>query len=107
MHGAGTATISAAVTSTLHQTRDKATAHTNTDCKSCHYDATGKLDSHVVPTGKSGGVNCTSYHNIGGSAGHDVDITNMGNSAHANMNNKSQYTGGNIKTGNAGHATVH
>ncbi len=70
------------------------------NCESCH----GSLSSstsitglmHNVAKGTAGGVNCTSCHNIGGDAKHDVDIANMGNGAHANLNNRSQYTGGNI-----------
>jgi len=74
--------------------------YTDQDCKPCHSTSLGAgarmTDfTHNVRKGQSGGRNCTSCHNIGGSAGKDIDIANMNNSAHANLNNRSQYTGSN------------
>ncbi len=67
-----------------------------TDCKSCHFSpSNSKLDSHLVPVGVSGGMNCTSCHDIGGSAGYDVNFTAINRSMHANLNNRSTFTGGN------------
>ncbi|MDW7777309.1 MAG: choice-of-anchor X domain-containing protein, partial [Methanosarcinales archaeon] len=57
-----------------------------TNCKSCHSDGSAKLDSHLVPVGKSGGPNCISCHDLGGIAGFDVDVTKMGSSAHSVLN---------------------
>ncbi|MDD5617296.1 MAG: cytochrome c3 family protein, partial [Candidatus Methanoperedens sp.] len=75
-------------------------SYNDSACDNCHgslstsANITGLM--HNAAEGTAGGVNCTSCHNIGGQAGHDVDITNMGNGAHANLSNRSQYTGGNI-----------
>ncbi|MCK5660488.1 MAG: hypothetical protein KAH86_03945, partial [Methanosarcinales archaeon] len=66
-----------------------------TDCKQCHKNNTGVLDAHE-PTASSGGVNCLSCHGIDGSAGYDIDISNTDSSVHANLNNLSQYTAGNV-----------
>ncbi|MCX9013668.1 MAG: hypothetical protein OIN89_02555 [Candidatus Methanoperedens sp.] len=65
-----------------------------TDCTVCHKSDVGVLDAHI-PTASSGGVNCASCHDISGTAGADIDITNTDSSAHANLNNLSQYTTGN------------
>ncbi|MCK5316734.1 MAG: hypothetical protein KAJ55_02405, partial [Anaerolineales bacterium] len=65
-----------------------------TDCTVCHKDDSGVLNAHE-PTASSGGVECSSCHDISGSAGADIDITNTDSSAHANLNNLSQYTAGN------------
>ncbi|MCZ7361887.1 MAG: hypothetical protein O8C58_00875, partial [Candidatus Methanoperedens sp.] len=68
-------------------------AHTNTDCKTCHYDASNKLNAHLVPEGVSGGRNCTNCHNVGNtppSSGALVNFSAMnGTSAiHKNLNNQ-------------------
>ncbi|MCK5660645.1 MAG: hypothetical protein KAH86_04735, partial [Methanosarcinales archaeon] len=65
-----------------------------TNCNSCHKNGTGVLDAHE-PTASSGGRDCGTCHNISGTAGYDLDITNVGAGAHANLNNGATSTGGN------------
>ena len=62
---------------------------TTTDCKNCHKNATGVLDSHIVSQGIAGGVNCTECHNMGGN-GNNVNFTTIGKGMHANLNKNAQ-----------------
>ncbi|MCK5659965.1 MAG: hypothetical protein KAH86_01300, partial [Methanosarcinales archaeon] len=57
-----------------------------TNCKSCHMDGSSRLDSHLVPVGVSGGVDCISCHDISGTAGYDVDFTKIDSGAHSALN---------------------
>ncbi len=70
--------------------------HNNPDCKVCHKNATGALDAHLVPAAVFGGVNCTSCHNISGSAtGSIVNFTSVNKSMHGGLNKNASSTGGN------------
>ncbi|MDW7775453.1 MAG: hypothetical protein SCH39_03830, partial [Methanosarcinales archaeon] len=61
---------------------------TDADCAVCHNSAETQITPlmHNVKIGQAGGPDCKSCHDISGTAGHDVDITNIGNGAHANLN---------------------
>ncbi|NJD52918.1 MAG: hypothetical protein FIB07_08640 [Candidatus Methanoperedens sp.] len=75
--------------------------YNDSKCRVCHalsgsYLATSMNYSHNLGEGSMGGVNCTSCHNTGGIAGRKIDAVSMDSSYHANLNNRSQYTGGNM-----------
>ncbi len=68
------------------------TAVTDSDCLSCHGGGSPVNISdfvHNVYSAKSGGPDCISCHNIGGSAPKLVNVTSLNNSAHKNLNNAS------------------
>ena len=67
---------------------------TDTDCKSCHGGVlSGSADIsefvHNVDTGKSGGPDCISCHDLSGTAPKKVDVTVLQSSSHNNLNGAS------------------
>jgi len=62
------------------------------NCESCHGSLSGSANisglMHNVAKVLLEGLTVLHAINIGGQAGHDVDITNMGTGAHANLNNR-------------------
>ncbi|MCK5661487.1 MAG: hypothetical protein KAH86_09010, partial [Methanosarcinales archaeon] len=51
-----------------------------TNCGQCHKDGSSVFNVHE-PTPSSGGRECGTCHDVSGSAGYDVDVTQMGDSA--------------------------
>ena len=66
--------------------------HNSTDCRSCHQNDTGVLDSHLVPV--AGGPDCLSCHDYGKTASQRINNSamNSSNASHARLNNNSRNT---------------
>jgi len=54
--------------------------HNDPDCKACHLDSDGKLDSHLVPTAGIPNANCTECHDLGGRSLLHIDFDTFNNS---------------------------